>query len=68
LLRAEILAKEKDGALKGGLYALIPPNQESKSDITLCMIFWPEDTTWDDDSPLSVAKNRVTFMQFVFFD
>jgi hypothetical protein len=66
--RAEILATGEDASLKSGLYAVIPPNQESNSDISLYMIFWPEDTTWDDDAPLSVAKNRVTFMRFVFID
>jgi hypothetical protein len=43
----------------------MPPDQESNSDISLYLIFWPEDTTWDDDAPLSVVKNRVTFMRFV---
>lgn len=31
------------------------------------VIFWPQDTTWDDDAISSVARNRVTFMRLVFY-
>ncbi len=27
------------------------------------VIYWPEDTTWDDNCVSSVSKNRVTFMR-----
>jgi hypothetical protein len=63
--RAQSIGEEKDAGLKSGLYALIPPDNESNSDMSLYLIFWPEDTTWDDDAPFSVSKNRVTFMQSV---
>lgn len=29
------------------------------------IIFWPEDSTWNDDTISTVARNRVTFMRFV---
>ena len=27
------------------------------------VIYWPEDTTWDDDAVSAVRKNRVTFIR-----
>ena len=27
------------------------------------LIFWPEDTTWDDDAKAPVRRNRTTFMR-----
>jgi hypothetical protein len=27
------------------------------------VIYWPEDSTWNDSAPLSVCRNRVTFMR-----
>jgi hypothetical protein len=29
------------------------------------VIYWPEDTTWDDSAASSVCRNRVTFMRSV---
>ena len=29
------------------------------------VIYWPEDTTWDDSAASSVSRNRVTFMRSV---
>lgn len=28
------------------------------------VIYWPEDTTWDDNAAPAVVKNRVTFMRY----
>ncbi len=30
------------------------------------VIFWPEDSTWNDDAITTVDRNRVTFMRFAF--
>ena len=29
------------------------------------VIYWPEDSTWDDSAASSVCRNRVTFMRWV---
>lgn len=48
--------------LSSGLYALaaqrVDPAQEHHY-----IIYWPEDTTWDDSAASSVCRNRVTFMR-----
>ena len=28
------------------------------------VVYWPEDTTWDDHAASSVQRNRVTFMRY----
>jgi hypothetical protein len=55
-------------SLKSGLYALTQPNKGPNTDISLYIIFWPENTSWDDDASPSVVKNRLTFMRFVLED
>ena len=30
------------------------------------IIFWPEETTWDDNPSGVVSRNRTTFMRYVF--
>ncbi|KAG1889124.1 hypothetical protein F4604DRAFT_1673832 [Suillus subluteus] len=34
-------------------------------DQQLFLIYWPEDSTWDDSAPSSVRRNRVTFMRYL---
>ena len=46
--------------LRSGLYLMRGTAQE----ITYA-IYWPQDTTWDDDAISAVARNRVTFMRSV---
>ncbi|KAG8834732.1 hypothetical protein FRC17_007456 [Serendipita sp. 399] len=29
------------------------------------VVFWPEETTWDDDAASSASRNRVTFMRYL---
>ena len=65
IIRADVLRQCRDDAtmcdgrtLRSGLYML------RRSDQSLVyVIYWPEDTTWDDDASHSVQKNRVTFMR-----
>ena len=49
-------------SLSSGLYVLaagqVDPTQERHY-----VIYWPEDSTWNDSSPASVCRNRVTFMR-----
>ncbi|EKM59286.1 uncharacterized protein PHACADRAFT_181292 [Phanerochaete carnosa HHB-10118-sp] len=47
-------------ALRSGLYVF-----RNVSLGLVCVIFWPQDTTWDDDAISSVARNRVTFMRYL---
>ena len=28
------------------------------------VLYWPEDTTWDDQAASTVQRNRVTFMRY----
>ena len=53
--------------LLSGLYVLVAgqvdPTQERHY-----VIYWPEDSTWDDSATSSVCRNRVTFMRWVVAD
>ncbi len=44
--------------LRSGLYLL----RDAAQDLVYA-IYWPEDSTWDDDAVSSVQRNRVTFMR-----
>ncbi|KAF9220065.1 hypothetical protein BS17DRAFT_739840 [Gyrodon lividus] len=56
------LASLKPG-LRSGLYVL--RHLRRPGDEELFVIFWPEDTTWDDSASRSVCRNRVTFMRYL---
>jgi hypothetical protein len=49
--------------LRSGLYLLrsfgLEPGKEQ-----IFVIYWPEDTTWDDNASSSISRNRETFMRF----
>ncbi|KAG8900444.1 hypothetical protein FRB99_006040 [Tulasnella sp. 403] len=56
--------------LRSGMYALIPPNTQHSDGsfnphAAVYIIYWPEETTWDDDAIGTVRKNRVTFMHYL---
>ncbi|KEP46676.1 putative cytochrome P450 family protein, partial [Rhizoctonia solani 123E] len=53
--------------LRSGLYLVLDPNHKtlgpSKNGY---IVYWPEDTTWDDQAASSsVRRNRVTFMRYL---
>ena len=48
--------------LRSGIYFVQPPSP-SHDDPRFFVIYWPEETTWDDDAVSSVKRNRVTFMR-----
>lgn len=50
--------------LRSGLYIVRSPHQGMLEE-QLYVIYWPEDTTWNDEAVSSVRRNRVTFMRFV---
>ncbi|KAG1778913.1 hypothetical protein EV702DRAFT_1093073 [Suillus placidus] len=50
--------------LRSGLY-IVRAVCEATPDQQLFLIYWPEDSTWDDSAPSSVRRNRVTFMRYL---
>ncbi|CAE6448596.1 unnamed protein product, partial [Rhizoctonia solani] len=53
--------------LRSGLYLVLDPNHKSiGSSKSAYIVYWPEDTTWDDQAASSsVRRNRVTFMRYL---
>jgi len=49
-------------ALLSGLYVLVAGQVDPIQDRHY-VIYWPEDSTWDDSAATSVCRNRVTFMR-----
>jgi len=54
-------------ALLSGLYVLVA-GQINSTQERHYVIYWPEDSTWDDSPASSVCRNRVTFMRWVLAD
>ena len=48
--------------LRSGIYFVQPPSPLD-DDPRVFVIYWPEETTWDDNAVSSVKRNRVTFMR-----
>ena len=48
--------------LSSGLY-IVTATEAHPTDERHYVIYWPEDSTWDDSAPPSVCRNRVTFMR-----
>ena len=55
-------AKGADPILRSGLYVVrtFTSNKEEQA----CVLYWPEDKTWDDNADSTVRLIRVTFMRF----
>ncbi|KAB5590852.1 hypothetical protein CTheo_5695 [Ceratobasidium theobromae] len=53
--------------LRSGLYLALPLERDLNEATTrqAYIIYWPEDSTWDDDAISSVRRNRVTFMRYL---
>ncbi|KAF8840150.1 hypothetical protein BDN67DRAFT_904164 [Paxillus ammoniavirescens] len=49
--------------LRSGLYIL--RHLRRPGDEELFVIYWPEDTTWDDSASSNVCRNRATFMRYL---
>lgn len=64
-LSTKLLTQSKDEmpawqALRAGMYLLRSLNSD-----LVHVLFWPQDTTWDDNAISSVQRNRITFMRYV---
>jgi hypothetical protein len=66
--RAEKLLRANDDfsgtstpTLRSGLYIVRSFN--TNNDEQLFVLYWPQETTWDDSAVLSVRRNRVTFIR-----
>ena len=59
-----LVNKDSSGTphLRSGIY-FVQPSPPLDDDPPLYVIYWPEETTWDDNAVSSVKRNRVTFMR-----
>ncbi|KAH8114613.1 hypothetical protein DFH11DRAFT_1764484 [Phellopilus nigrolimitatus] len=64
LLHAPQDAPSDSPTLRSGLYALTV-HGSTPAERCLYVIFWPEDTTWDDNAISTVRRNRITFMRYL---
>ncbi|KAF8607202.1 hypothetical protein BDV93DRAFT_467878 [Ceratobasidium sp. AG-I] len=66
-----LLSKPSDQSssltLHSGIYLALPPNEKAQGERSheVYLIYWPGDTTWDDNANLDVQRNRVTFMRYL---
>ncbi|KAI9443965.1 hypothetical protein H4582DRAFT_1049491 [Lactarius indigo] len=51
-------------SLSSGLY-IVTASAAGLADERHYVIYWPEDSTWDDSATSSVCRNRVTFMRYL---
>ncbi|KAH9046371.1 hypothetical protein EDB83DRAFT_2295029 [Lactarius deliciosus] len=51
-------------ALSSGLY-VVTTSSAASIDERHYIVYWPEDSTWDDGAASSVRRNRVTFMRYL---
>lgn len=62
-----MVPEEADGQttphLRSGLYLL--PTTPDDGPPTFCLVYWPEQTTWDDNADESVRRNCVTFVRYL---
>ena len=55
-------AKGSEPILRSGLYVV--RSFASTFEEQAYVLYWPEDTTWDDHASSTVQRNRVTFMRY----
>ncbi|KAH7882014.1 hypothetical protein F5I97DRAFT_1939518 [Phlebopus sp. FC_14] len=69
-VRAKLLSLDDDDSavakpvLRSGLY-IIRASPTPVQHEQLFVLYWPEETTWDDVAASSVRRNRVTFMRYL---
>ncbi len=57
-----LVSSDVGATLSSGLY-IVKANATDLSDERHYVIYWPEDSTWNDSATSSVRRNRVTFMR-----
>jgi len=55
-------ARGTESTLRSGLYVV--RSFGSTAEERAYVLYWPEDTTWDDQAISTVQRNRVTFMRY----
>ena len=60
----EITARGAAPILRSGLYAVRSFVSKAEEQEQLYVLYWPEDTTWDDQAVNTVQGNRVMFMRY----
>ena len=55
-------SKGAEPILRSGLYII--RTSTSATEEQTYVVYWPEDTSWDDDAVSMVQRNRVTFMRY----
>ncbi|KAG8993098.1 hypothetical protein FRB94_011064 [Tulasnella sp. JGI-2019a] len=69
LLLSDDDRKASQCSLRSGIYLYDPSfgtfDWTMDSPLTVHVIYWPEDTTWDDTAAGGVKRNRVTFMRYL---
>ncbi|KAG8991998.1 hypothetical protein FRB94_012099 [Tulasnella sp. JGI-2019a] len=69
LLLSEDDRKASQLSLRSGIYLFLPPSGVLALEGGLApmvhVIYWPEDTTWDDAAGGGAKRNRVTFMRYL---
>ncbi|KAF9228244.1 hypothetical protein BS17DRAFT_877588 [Gyrodon lividus] len=67
-LAAKLLFQGEDplarATLRSGLY-IVRTSAEVIAEEQVFVIYWPEETTWDDMAASSVRRNRVTFIRYM---
>jgi hypothetical protein len=60
--RRDYTTRDADPVLRSGLYII--RTFTSTSEEQTYVLYWPEDTTWEDNAVSTVQRNRVTFMRY----
>ncbi|KAI9450278.1 hypothetical protein BJY52DRAFT_1215556, partial [Lactarius psammicola] len=63
VLRRDYAASGADPILRSGLYII--RTFTSRAEEQIYVLYWPEDTTWDDNAVSTVQRNRITFMRYL---
>ncbi|KIM52559.1 hypothetical protein SCLCIDRAFT_549343 [Scleroderma citrinum Foug A] len=50
--------------LRSGLYILRSVEQQNNAE-QIYVVYWPDESTWDDSAPSQIRRNRVTFMRYL---
>ncbi|KAF8122287.1 hypothetical protein EV363DRAFT_1555266 [Boletus edulis] len=68
-IKAQLLVNPETNAriqptLRSGLY-IVTTSEQTGDAHQIFVLYWPEQTTWDDSAANSVRRNRITFMRYL---